>query len=65
MQLWRAMQAHDPRNLPSLEPWPNQRQSGVADLSYELLNLQKLKQARQNIFGISHLSIFIPWFSNA
>lgn len=33
---------------------------GFADLWYELLNLQKMKQARQNIFGISHLSIFIP-----
>jgi hypothetical protein len=36
---------------------------GVADLWYEplyLLNLQKMKQARQNIFGISNLSIFIP-----
>jgi len=41
MQLWRAMQAHDPRNLPSLEQCPNQRQSGVADLWYERLNLQK------------------------
>jgi hypothetical protein len=26
---------------------------GVADLWYEQLNLQKMKQARQNIFGIS------------
>jgi hypothetical protein len=60
MQLWRAMQAIDPRNLPSLEPWPNQRQSGVADLWYERLNLQKMKQAPHNIFGISNLSIFIP-----
>jgi zinc transporter ZupT len=33
---------------------------GVADLWYEQLNQQKMKQARQNIFGISHLSIFIP-----
>jgi hypothetical protein len=32
---------------------------GVADLWYEQLNLPKMKQARQNIFGISHLSIFI------
>ncbi|MEG4216379.1 hypothetical protein QUA27_13380 [Microcoleus sp. Pol14C6] len=60
MQLWRVMQAIDPRNLPSLEQCPNQRQSGVADLWYERLNLQKKKQARQNIFGISNLSIFIP-----
>ena len=59
MQLWRVMQAIDPRNLPSLEPYPNQRQSGVADLWYERLNLQKMKQARQNIFGISSLSIFL------
>jgi len=41
------------------------RKTGVADLWYERLNLQKMKQARQNIFGISNLSIFIPWFSNA
>jgi len=60
MQLWRVMQAIDPRNLPSREPSSNQPQSGVADLWYERLNLQKMKQARQNIFGISHLSIFIP-----
>jgi hypothetical protein len=60
MQLWRVMQAINPRNLPSLEQCPNQRQSGVADLWYERLNLQKMKQARQNIFGISNLSIFIP-----
>jgi len=33
---------------------------GLADLWYEQLNLQKMKQARQNIFGICHLSIFIP-----
>ena len=59
MQLWGVMQAIDPRNLPSLEPYPNQGQSGVADLWYERLNLQKLKQARQNIFGISSLSIFL------
>ena len=60
MQLWRVMQGIYPRNLPSLEPWPNQRQSGVADLWYERLNLQKMKQVRQNIFGISNLSILIP-----
>jgi hypothetical protein len=54
------MQAINPRNLPSLEQCPNQRQSGVADLWYERLNLQKMKQARHNIFGISNLSIFIP-----
>ena len=59
MQLWRVMQAIDPPNLPSLEPWPNQRQSGVADLWYERLNLQKMKQPRQDLFGISNLSIFI------
>jgi hypothetical protein len=59
MQLWRAMQAHDPRNLPSLEPSPNQRQSGVADLWYERLNLQQMKQLRQDLFGISNLFIFI------
>jgi hypothetical protein len=33
---------------------------GVADLWYEQLYLQKMKQARQNLLGISHLSIFIP-----
>ena len=60
MQLWRVMQAINPRNLPSLEQCPGQRQSGVADLLYERLNLQKMKQARQNIFGISNLSILIP-----
>ena len=60
MQLWRVMQAINPRNLPSLEPRSNPRQSGVADLLYERLNLQKMKQARQNIFGISNLSILIP-----
>jgi hypothetical protein len=60
MLLWRAMQAIDPRNLPSLEQCPNQRQSGVADLWYERLHLQKMKQARQNILGISNLSIIIP-----
>jgi hypothetical protein len=54
------MQAIDPRNLPSLEQCPNQRQSGVADLWYERLHLQKMKQARQNILGISNLSIIIP-----
>jgi len=31
---------------------------GVADLWYEQLNLQKMKQARQNILGISHLQRF-------
>ena len=60
MQLWRSMQPIDPRNLPLLEQCPNQRQSGVADLLYERLNLQKMKQARHNIFGISNLSILIP-----
>jgi len=59
MQLWRVMQAINPRNLPSLEQCPNQGQRGVADLWYERLNLQKMKQARQNIFGISNLSIFL------
>ncbi|AFZ08749.1 hypothetical protein Osc7112_4445 [Oscillatoria nigro-viridis PCC 7112] len=33
---------------------------GVADLWYERLNLQKMKPARQNSFGISNLSIFLP-----
>ncbi|MEG4519538.1 MULTISPECIES: hypothetical protein [unclassified Microcoleus] len=34
---------------------------GVADLWYEKLYLQKLKEPRQNIFGIPDLSIiFIP-----
>ena len=60
MQLWLPMPAINPRNLPLLEPRSNQRQSGAADLLYERLNLQKMKQARHNIFGISNLSILIP-----
>jgi hypothetical protein len=43
----------------------DQRLVGVADLRYERLNLQKMKQASQSIFWIFKLSIFLPWFSNA